>query len=220
MKKAQAIVFCLAAFAAAAVIPTAATAQEPLPVTSKPRQGFMIEGVLPIQMVLTTNVPATYISLSGTVPFGIVGYRLPRVAIGLGGSFARSVNQTYAEDNKASTSDNLVLFTPRVEIVLIQGPQAMAEAYIALGLSMGFGIHGDYTSNGDSDYDSDTDFALGSHVGFGGRYFFGGGPFGMGVEFGWTGLFYRTTGSVAGRDYSNWDNSHSLYAAITGQFVF
>jgi hypothetical protein len=107
-----------------------------------------------------------------------------------------------------------------MEIIMAQGPQAMAEAYAALGLSLGFSLEGNYVANGDTDYDSNTSFVMGAHVGFGGRYFFGGGPFGLGVEFGWSGIFIRTTGEDAMGDYTNWTNTHSLYAAIAGQFAF
>ncbi len=219
MKRTWTIVFCLAIFAAAAAIPITASAQEPLSVADTQRQGFMIEGILPLQVTISGADPDLPI-LGTDVPFGLIGFRLPRVALGLGGSFSRFVVQQYAEDARGSDSYNFVLFTPRAEIVLVQGPQAMAEAYLALGFSCGFSLQGTYVSNGDSDYESDTSFVMGAHAGFGGRYFFGGGPFGMGLEFGWSGLFYRMTGEVMGDPYTAWYNFHSLYAAITGQFVF
>jgi hypothetical protein len=180
--------------------------------------GFMIEGVLSGTVYATDGFS---IFNAAAVPNAIIGYRMEKLAIGLGLSLYRG--STVAEDTSANAkqreSNTSMLFSPRFEISLFRSTRAAAEAYLVASMGVGFNVYRYKleTPLGDNK-DTDTGVAIGAHVGMGGRIFFGGGPFALGMEFGWSGLFLNMDDNE--NTEKTWLNISGIYGALVGTFVF
>lgn len=183
------------------------------------RKGFMIQGIFTKHITMTTMPDSFIVFEPSAVPLGVIGYRFPRIGIGLGGTYFR---QAVYEKNggKDRYGETGILFTPRVEGIIFQDAMAIAEAYIAGGIGFGFYHFKQKHIDGVETESKETYFMLGLLLGIGGRYFLGGGPFALGLEFGWDGVFIHDTDDDPAGEISRWSNTNGLYVAITGQFVF
>jgi len=179
----------------------------------------MIEGLLSAS-VYTTADGVNMVNAAG-VPAAVFGFRLERLAIGLGVTFYRSSIVVKDEDSDSRSRDSYtsMLLSPRFEFTLFRKAGIPAEAYLAAAFGAGFNIAKDLTRiMGTETQDTDSGVALGGQLGLGGRYFFGGGPFALGMEIGWGGLFLQVKDNES--DVSSWLKIHNAYVALVGAFVF
>ncbi len=181
--------------------------------------GFMTEGLLSATVFTTADGMSFFNAAS--VPAAVIGFRMPKLAIGLGIGFYRgtSIVKDEPSDSKIRDSFTSMIFSPRVEISLFQSIRAAAEAYLVLSVGVGFNVSKQKaeTPMGESQ-DTDSGVALGTHIGLGGRCFFGGGPFALGMEFGYSGLFLNLKDNEDEESY--WTNIHGAYGALVGTFIF